>query len=284
MARLRSRGRLAAVVRQEQLLQRRLAAEQLVHAGGIADDPGFLRPYLQGNLGFAWTPEQLVGFATAEPLLFTPGTWFSYSNTNYIVLGLLAERVGGEPYETLLRDDISGPLKLSHTSLPPSNQPLPDVHGYVGLGAQAKRASAAPIDSAALSPSFGWSAAGIRATAKDLADFYGGLFSGKLLPAAQVDAMENTEATGGQYGLGIFPTGGNGYVWGADTQPINTTCGRAWGPGGNPSGYLVLPISSPDGSRQAVLVVNADPTLMTETQLTQVYHVLDTAYCRGVSS
>jgi D-alanyl-D-alanine carboxypeptidase len=96
--------------------------------------------------------------------------------------------------------------------------------------------------------------------------------------------MENTQATGGQYGLGIFPTGGNGYVWGASTQAINTTCGRAWGHGGNLPGYLVLPISSPDGSRQAVLLVNADPTLMTEQQRTQVYHVLDTAYCRGVPS
>jgi len=261
--------------------------ELLSHTSGlydIADDPGFLAPYLQGNLGFAWTPEQLVGFATARPLLFTPGSRFSYSNTNYIVLGMLAERVGGEPYATLLHDDISAPLKLSHTSLPASNQPLPDVHGYVGLGAQGKSASATPIDSAALSPSFGWSAAGIRATAQDLADFYRGLFSGKLVPAAQVDAMENTQATGGQYGLGIFPTGGNGYVWGASTQAINTTCGRAWGHGGNLPGYLVLPISSPDGSRQAVLLVNADPTLMTEQQLTQVYHVLDTAYCRGVPS
>jgi len=250
----------------------------------VADDPGFLRPYLQGNLGFAWTPEQLVGFATAKPLLFTPGTRFSYSNTNYVVLGLLAERVGGESYQTLLRDDISRPLKLSHTSLPASNQPLPDVHGYVGLNAHGKSATATPIDSAALSPSFGWSAAGIRATAQDLADFYRGLFSGKLLPAALLNLMESTQSTGGQYGLGIIPTGGNGYVWGADTQAINTTCGPAWGHGGNLPGYLVLPISSPDGSRQAVLLVNADPTLMTAAQLAQVYHVLDTAYCRGVSS
>ncbi len=261
--------------------------ELLSHTSGLydfADDPGFLAPYLHGNLGFAWTPERLVGFAAAKPLLFTPGSRFSYSNTNYIVLGLLAERVGGEPYQTLLHDDIAAPLKLGHTSLPASNQPLPDVHGYVGLDAQGKIASAAPIDSAALSPSFGWSAAGIRATAADLAGFYRGLLSGKLVPAAQVDAMENTDATGGQYGLGIFPTGGNGYVWGAGTQAINTTCGRAWGHGGNLPGYLVLPISSPDGSRQAVLLVNADPTLMTEQQLTQVYRVLDTAYCKGVPS
>lgn len=260
--------------------------ELLSHTSGLYDfleDPTCKAPYLQGELGFAWAPRQLVGFATSHPLLFAPGTQFSYSNTNYIVLALLAERVGGEPYDEQLRDYIFGPLKLSHTSLPAGNNPLPDVHGYVGLGAHGKSASAAPIDSAALSPSFAWSAGGIRATAEDLADFYRGLFTGKLLPIAQVAAMEDTKATGGQYGLGIFPTGGNAFIWGADTQAINTTCGRAWGHGGNLPGYLDLPISSPDGSRQAVLLVNADPTLMSQTQLEQVYDVLETAYCRGVT-
>jgi D-alanyl-D-alanine carboxypeptidase len=249
----------------------------------IANDPSFLAPYLHGKLGFAWTPEQLVGFAKAKPLLFAPGTRFSYSNTNYIVLGLLAERVGGESYENLLRDYISRPLKLSHTSLPASNKPLPDVHGYVSVGANGKNANLPPTDSAALSPSYAWSAGGIRATAEDVADFYRGLFSGKLLPKAQVEAMEDTQATGGQYGLGIFPTGGNAYVWGAETQAINTTCGRAWGHGGNFPGYLLLPISSPDGSRQAVLLVNVDPTLI-ESQMTLIYDVLDMAYCEGVPS
>jgi hypothetical protein len=86
--------------------------------------------------------------------------------------------------------------------------------------------------------------------------------------------MQDTKATRGQYGLGIFPTGGNVLIWGADTQAINTTCGRAWGHGGNLPDYLDLPISSPDGSRQAVLLVNADPVLMSQTQLEQVYNVL----------
>lgn len=74
------------------------------------------------------------------------------------------------------------------------NKPLPGVHGYVGLGAQGKSSNAAPIDSAAINTGFGWSAAGIRATAADEADFFRGLFSGKLLPKPQVAAMENKKA------------------------------------------------------------------------------------------
>ncbi len=260
--------------------------ELLAHTSGLydfANDPRFMAPYLRGKLGFAWTPKQLVGFAAAQPLLFAPGTQFSYSNTNYIVLALLTERVGGESYEKQLRDYIVQPLKLSHTSLPAGNETLPDVHGYLSKRAYDKNASSAPFDSAALSPSFAWSAGGIRATAEDVADFYRGLFSGKLLRPAQVAAMEDTSRTGGAYGLGLMPTDAQAYEWGPYTKAINTTCGRAWGHGGSFPGYYQLPISSPDSSRQAVLFVNTDPTLM-QNQLKQVYAVLDTAYCRGVTS
>jgi len=139
-------------------------------------------------------------------------------------------------------------------------------------------------DSAALTPAFGWSAGGIRATAEDEADFLRGLFSGKLLPAAQVAAMQDTSASGGAYGLGLMATGGFDDVWRSYTEAITTTCGRAWGHGGAFPGYYQLPISSPDGSRQAVLLVNTDETLMSPAQYKQVYDVLATAYCRGVAS
>jgi CubicO group peptidase (beta-lactamase class C family) len=72
------------------------------------------------------------------------------------VLARLAERVGGQSYERQLAEHIFGPLGLTHTSLPAGNEPLPDVHGYVGLGAHGKSAASAPIDSAALSPYFAW--------------------------------------------------------------------------------------------------------------------------------
>jgi D-alanyl-D-alanine carboxypeptidase len=261
--------------------------ELLSHTSGLADfadDPRFMAPYLRGKLGFAWTPKQMIGFAATKPLLFAPGRQFSYSNTNYIVLALLAERVSRESYGKQLRDDIVGPLKLSHTSLPAGNPTLPDVHGYLSLRAYDNNASSAPFDSAALSPSFAWSAGGIRATAEDVADFYRGLLSGKLLGPAQVAAMQDTSRTGGAYGLGLMPTDAQGYEWGPYTKVINTTCGRAWGHGGSFPGYYQLPISSPDGSRQVVLLVNTDPTLMTEAQMTQMYKLLVTAYCGGVPS
>jgi len=259
--------------------------ELLSHTSGLYDfgsDARFVAPYLHGRFDYVWTPRQMVGFAATKPLAFAPGTKFSYSNTNYIVLALLAERVGGESYEKQLADYIFRPLRLNHTSLPASSKALPDVHGYVALGAHGKAADATPVDSAALTPAFAWSAGGIRSTANDEADFFRGLFSGKLLPPAQVAAMEDTSGTGGAYGLGIMPTGGYGYEWRSYTKAITTTCGRAWGHGGAFPGYYQLPISSPDGSRQAVLLVNTDETLLSPAQYKQVYNVLASAYCRGV--
>ena len=56
------------------------------------------------------------------------------------------------------------------------------------------------------------------------------------------------------------------------------------GHGGNFPGYTELPVSSPDGSRQGVLLMNADPFQIPQSQLKQCYHLADTAYCRGVPS
>jgi D-alanyl-D-alanine carboxypeptidase len=259
--------------------------ELLSHRSGLpefVDDTRFLAPYMRGNFDHAWTPEQIVAFARAGPLAFEPGTRFSYSSTNYVVLGLLAERVDGKSYEQQLADDIFAPLELDQTSLPTSNKTLPDVHGYVAFRTRGKADGAGNFDTAALTPAYAWSAGGIRATAKDEADFLRGLFSGALLPPEQVAAMEDTSATGGAYGLGIMPTGGHESVWRAFTQAITTRCGRAWGHGGAFPGYYQLPISSPDGSRQAVLLVNTEEARLSPAQFKQVYDVLAGAYCRGV--
>jgi len=261
--------------------------ELLSHTSGLYDytnDANFLAPYVSGNLRFAWTPEQEVGFAVTHPLLFEPSMEFSYSNTNYVVLGLLAERVGGESYGRQLADVVFRPLGLGHTTLPTGNEALPDVHGSVAMSSFGKSASSVPVDTAVLSPSIAWSAGAVRSTVADVADFYSALFSGKLLSRSQVAAMEATALTGGEYGLGLMPTGDHGFGWGNETKAINTTCGRAWGHGGNFPGYWELPISSPDGSRQAVLLVNVDPTLMTPAQKTRVFAVLAAAYCHGVPS
>lgn len=259
--------------------------ELLNHTSGLHDyegDPAVLAPYFMGDLGFQWKAEDIVRTERAQPLLFTPGTQFNYTSTDSIVLGLVAEAVDGRSYASQLRDYILRPLGLRDTTLPSGG--VPDVHGFFAWSKYDPEESTAPIDGALLTPTIAWAAGGIRSTVADVAAFWRGLFSGDLLPRAQVAAMEDTAATGGQYGLALIPTGGRAYVWGNYTRTINTRCGRAWGHGGNFPGYFNAPISSPDGSRQAVLLVNADPSQMTQAQITQFFDVLSAAYCRGVTS
>ena len=89
---------------------------------------------IANHLTKTWTPAQLIHVAEEHPPLFAPGTQFSYSTTGYIVLGLLAQRVGGQSYARQLRDYITRPLHLSHTTLPAgATGTLPDVHGYFPL-------------------------------------------------------------------------------------------------------------------------------------------------------
>lgn len=62
-----------------------------------------------------YTPEQLIQAVASQPLLFQPGTNFSYSNTNYVLLGMIVTRVTGVPYETFLQKAILDPLQLQST-------------------------------------------------------------------------------------------------------------------------------------------------------------------------
>jgi D-alanyl-D-alanine carboxypeptidase len=238
--------------------------ELLSHTSGLfnfTEDDRFFAPYLAGHLRRVWTPRQLVALAVAHPPLFPPGARYSYSNTNFVLLGLVLERVGGATYCRQLRDHVIRPLGLGRTSL--DGMP-PDARGYYSRGGFFAGGSG-PLDVTSMSQTLAWSAGGIVATGEEVADFYRALLSGRIVPSSLVAEMERTRATGGQYGLGLAPT--------------QTPCGRAWGHAGNFPGYFVLAISSADGVRQAVLLVDADPTLIPDATISGMFRLLDRAYC-----
>jgi D-alanyl-D-alanine carboxypeptidase len=111
----------------------------LSHTSGLAEfdtDPRYLEPYLGGNLGFYWAPRKLVEMALSHPPVFPPGRTAvsSYSNTNYVLAGLVAEAVTGHSIATELKRRIFRPLGLRHTSYQTKpGLPAPYAHGYMVL-------------------------------------------------------------------------------------------------------------------------------------------------------
>jgi D-alanyl-D-alanine carboxypeptidase len=107
----------------------------LQHTGGVPDytkSPAW-QAYVAAHLHQAVSvpPEFLIGFVAGQPLGFTPGSSYRYSNTDNVVIQLMAEAATGQTYKELLRKLVFSPLGLTQTSAPSGLQiPSPYVHGY----------------------------------------------------------------------------------------------------------------------------------------------------------
>lgn len=167
--------------------------ELLNHTSGIPD--------LIGEKEFAtWsmvphTPVEQLAFFRDKSLDFEPGTKFAYSNSNYVVLGLVIEKVSGQRYETLLHERILEPLGMKDTGLDTDDLVL--VRRAEGYGQGRNGLVAAR----SMSMSVPWAAGALYSTTDDLLRWEHGLFDGKILNEAELKAM--TTAGQGNYGLGV---------------------------------------------------------------------------------
>ncbi|MGG0730924.1 serine hydrolase domain-containing protein [Bacillus paramycoides] len=155
-----------------------------------------------------YTAEELVKMGLSLPPDFAPGKGWSYSNTGYVLLGILIEKVTGNSYAEEIENRIIEPLELSNTFLPGNSSVIPGTNharGYV----QPDGASELK-DVTYYNPSMGSSAGDMISTADDLNKFFSYLLSGKLLKEQQLKQMLTTVPTGraelGEYGLGIYET------------------------------------------------------------------------------
>ncbi|NUT94111.1 MAG: beta-lactamase family protein [Saccharothrix sp.] len=148
-----------------------------------------------------WTPQELLAIATAKPLDFPPGTSWNYSNTNYVVAGLLVEEVTGKPYQEAVERRILRPLGLRSTSLPGDRVgiPGPHAHGYY-------RVDGKDVDVTRLNPSVAWAAGEMISTTADLDRFVDALLDGRLLAPAQLAEMTKALPFTNGYGLGFEAT------------------------------------------------------------------------------
>jgi D-alanyl-D-alanine carboxypeptidase len=187
-----------------------------------------------------WAPREIVAVATAHKPHFAPGAGWSYSNTNYFVVGLIVEAATGHKLESELRRRIFVPLRLRATSLDTVPRIAgPHAHGYfVG-----------PLEDVSVgSPSYVWAAGALVSTADDVARFFRALLGGRLLRPDLLRAMETTaDAPGFSYGLGL--------------QKVATPCGVSWGHSGGSPGYSVDSYNSKNGARQVVVFVNGTERL-----------------------
>ena len=163
----------------------RITVRQLLnHTSGLFDPQVEVYQTLQDIYDLRlehWTPRQVVAMATDNGLLFPPGTAWSYSNTNYVVLGLLIERVTGTSVARQLERRLIRPLGLRHTWFPNRTAALPPprLHGYMPLDL------AEPLvddDITWFNPSFFWASGALVSNVDDLDRFYDALFDGRLLP------------------------------------------------------------------------------------------------------
>jgi D-alanyl-D-alanine carboxypeptidase len=193
-----------------------------------------------------WSPERLVSVALAHaPEQRVPGRTFAYSSTNYVVLGLIAEKAGGAPLERQLRARLFGPLGLRATSFVPGLIRGRHVHGHRPPSHQGI-VTGLPADTSDEPARWTWAAGAIVSTADDVQRFFAALLQGRIVGPTLLREMEE-----------LVPAGANRYGLGIATFP--TPCGPAWGHTGNVQGTIAVAWNSRDAARQVVLVVNTYP-------------------------
>jgi D-alanyl-D-alanine carboxypeptidase len=148
-------------------------AQVLHHTGGLPDyirQQSFIDRFTR-DPGAYMSPQDLVGFVRDVPLRFRPGARYEYSDTDNVVVGLMAEAVTGQSYEQLLSRYVYQPLGVRRTSLPRTvRMPRPFLHGYE------LEPGKRPEDvSQLINPSGAWASGGIVSTAPDVGSFFRGL-------------------------------------------------------------------------------------------------------------
>ena len=198
-------------------------------------------------------PRDLLDTALGKPAAFEPGAQWKYTNTNYVVLGMLVERVSQRPVGEQIDERIVKKLGLSHTYFPaPGEEKIRGTHpqGY-HLSAGGKLEDITEMD-----PTWAWAAGAMVSTPSELNTFFQAVFDGRLLTQSSIDEMkkgvdvDSSELPGEVYGLGLFGR--------------SLSCGgTAWGHGGSIPGYQTDNAVGPDGTAVTV-AVTALPTAIAD--------------------
>ena len=194
--------------------------------------------------GRSFTPEELLELAFSQPAAFPPGQGWRYCNTNYVLLGLLIERISGRPLPDYLAEKILAPLQLAETSLPTATRfPEPHARGYT----DPPDGAGPPVDATEWSASSTWAAGGMVSTLTDMKTWVPALANGSLIsPELQRERLKDASAgglgSGLTYGIGVMTAGG-------------------WiGHNGSVPGYQTVAVYLPQRQTTLVAMINTDIT------------------------
>ncbi|MEU9034273.1 serine hydrolase domain-containing protein [Streptomyces sp. NPDC048352] len=249
---------LPGLVRGEGIDGRDITVRELLqHTSGLPEyeadvtDDILQRRYLE--------PRDLLDIAFRHKSDFSPGTSWAYSSTNYVLAGLIVQKVTGRPLGEQIDKRIIQPLGLRHTYFPaPGDMTIREPHPK---GHDQRR------DVTEIDPSAAWAAGQMISTNSDLNRFLTALLAGRLLPPAQLAQMRTTVPlgdTGAGYGLGLM------------SRPLS--CGGVyWGHGGDIPGFETRGGVTDDGRAANIAVTVSPPDGATTKHLEQA---VDTALCR----
>jgi len=223
----------------------------LNHSSGLPNlPPDLFDDWVNSNGRRHFQIDGLIAAAVRQPIVFRPGRGYDYTNTEYLILGQIAQRVTRRTLDQLYRRYVIGPLGLRHTSFQPNPVlPKPNVRGY--LLVENQRADVTTWD-------FSWvgAAGAMSSTVPDLMRYGPALATGRgLLSAAtqreRLQTIRTGQSTGLRYGLGIF------------TIPVLVSPGHSKllvGHDGEIPGFNAIVLYSPEYKATFVVLGNTSPT------------------------
>ena len=216
----------------------------LNHSSGIpnhVETPAFEKALLKSasrDVGYA----ELIGYVLNKKPLFPAGQGYTYTDTNYILAGMIIEKISGKTLYALTDELILKPYKLQRT-IPSNALVLPEVsNGYV---------DGKPVivnGRFTINPQWEWAGGGFASTAEDLSRWAAMLYGGEVLAQKSLDEMfkSTTTGEGANYGLGVMMT--------------NSNWGKAYGHDGEFPGYLSEMRYYPRFHLAIAVMVNSDET------------------------
>ncbi len=237
---------VARIPNVEQITLRQL----LTHTSGVydyfaEDSPFWQDAYLGEDADWSrvWTPEELLAYADGANHApdFAPGEGVHYSNTGYILLGLIVEEATGQTFADRLQQQILDPLGLTDTVFA-ATEPIPGetVQGYHLFGDELVNVSATHLSAQ-------WTEGGMVSSTRDLLRFADALFGDELLQPTSMEEM-----------VTFVPSERPGIAWGMGLAQMQTSSGELVGMGGAGPGFAARLFQHPEADLTVVLLTNTN--------------------------